>query len=89
MSRPSPSTDVAVPRTRPALYVSLALASIATTIVLFSYLLVVGLGITLIGAIAGALSRPGARQDRAVVGVCCGLAVLTGPALYLLLAIAT
>ena len=89
MSTSSPSTDVAIRRTRPALYVSIALASIATTIVLFAYLLLLGLATTLIAAVVGAVSQPGARQDRAVVGVCCGLAVLTGPALYLLLAVAT
>jgi hypothetical protein len=77
-----------VRRTRPLLYGTITLVSLLTVPITFGFFLWIGVLVVAIAATIGALTHAGPRQDRAVVAVCCGLALLTGPAVYLLLALA-
>jgi len=84
-----PATATAVRRTRPGLYGTIAAISIVSAPITFGFFLVAGVLAVFLGAAVGACSRPGTRQDRAVVAVCSGLALLVGPAAYLALALIT
>lgn len=68
------------------LYGAVAALSLLATPFLFGFLLWGSLLTVGAAAGVGASVRSGPRQDRAVVAVCCGLALLTGPTAYLLLA---
>ncbi|GMU78608.1 MAG: hypothetical protein AMXMBFR46_14030 [Acidimicrobiia bacterium] len=83
------AATIAVRRTRPALCGTIAVVSVLCSPIVPGGLLFLGVLVVLVGCVVGALSRPGSRQDRAVVAVCSGLALLVGPASYLLLAVAT
>jgi hypothetical protein len=69
------------------IYAGLVGVSLVTVPVLLGFSLAGGFALAVGGAIAGALVRPGRTRDRAVVAVRSGLALLVGPALYVLVAI--
>jgi hypothetical protein len=84
----APSFPPAVRRTRPVLYGSITLVSVLSSPIAFVWSLGLGLITVAVASTVGAASRAGAPQDRAVVALCCGLALLAGPTLYLGLALA-
>ncbi len=74
-------------RARPLLYGGLVVASVATLPVLFAYSLLGGLALGIGGAAAGAAIHARPARDHAVTALGCGLALLVGPALYVLVAV--
>jgi hypothetical protein len=85
----TPAPAVAVRRTRPVLYGAIAAASVLTSPLTAVWFGMLGILVVLVAAVIGACSRSGPRQDRAVVAVCCGLALMAGLALFLGLALFT
>jgi len=69
-------------------YLVIAAVSVVTSPITAIFALVVGLGLGIAGACWGASSRSGRGRRRGVRVLLCGVAVLAGPLVYLVLAVA-